>query len=201
LLTTFSTARNTLESPLLRLPAEIRLHIYELVIPSSSYSINRVAGPLGNELIAFRPSPGFHGLLCASRQLNNETAGLPFKRSVFFPYTKARFLLLTSQLPKSTKLIRLRFANRFKPPWNSKLHFIEHLPQLEKLEILFDPWEDLENKSFLETELVAEPKRWKVLRRQEVEVMREWLLAETQGMVEVEARWVQDDVGKTWPID
>lgn len=83
-----STAQNALESPLLRLRAEIRVQIYELVIPVLLYDVEKIGGPHGNELIALR-------FLCTSRQINQDAAYLSFERSVFYPCNLSRLDLLT----------------------------------------------------------------------------------------------------------
>lgn len=67
-------------SPLLRLPAELRIAIYDYVFGDNLYNLNLHSGPA-------KTSPSFNecnlGLIAASRQLHSETRLLPYKLGIF----------------------------------------------------------------------------------------------------------------------
>lgn len=72
------TERHALESPLIRLPVEIRLQIYEQVIAVGAFKAKFRVPPIA-PFPHFRPR--LHGLLCVSRQLNAETAALTLQEA------------------------------------------------------------------------------------------------------------------------
>jgi len=84
----FSTRLNAANSPLLRLPAELRNLVYGYVFKGNRYELG---GYLftgkrpeeGNTLIWRKLETNALGLLLASRQLHAETALLPYKLGVF----------------------------------------------------------------------------------------------------------------------
>jgi len=84
----FSSKLNAANSPLLRLPAELRNMVYEYVFEGNRYVFG---GYLftgkrpedGNTLIWRKLETNALGLLLASRQLHAETALLPYKLGVF----------------------------------------------------------------------------------------------------------------------
>jgi hypothetical protein len=79
----YSAARNAVESPLLRLPAEIRNEIYTYVLTESpatyifSHSRRLETGRVVGR--AFRTAPHHVALLATCRQLHFDTRGLPFQ--------------------------------------------------------------------------------------------------------------------------
>jgi hypothetical protein len=81
LLIYLSTERNQLESSFLRLPAELRNGIYDLVFELGTYEIDSDADCAALPLLC-HPKASL-GLLFTCRQVNAETMILPYKQNMF----------------------------------------------------------------------------------------------------------------------
>ena len=78
-----STARNTIKSPLLRLPAELRNLIYTYAFDNTTYNFFQGNKITERTLYAELSTEASMSLLLVSRQVNAKTAYLPYQLSTF----------------------------------------------------------------------------------------------------------------------
>ncbi|KAH4110552.1 hypothetical protein HBH64_158210 [Parastagonospora nodorum] len=148
------TVSNTANSPLLRLPAELRNEIFAYVASQGTCEIPRERSPGGyrsrpipapDRKLYGRPFrlgllPDWFGLLHACKQTYNEAAPLPTQLNTFTAHEKAGFELLfecLSRLRSPTESLRLRvevnLTRSIEPPY---VDLGRKLPTLKTLELM-----------------------------------------------------------------
>jgi hypothetical protein len=156
-LTLSSTAQNAINSPLLKLPAELRHQIYVYVIDASSnnnasYHMNkeyfRHAAMQRDRMRknCLNTEPNCHcwlGLLSACRQTYHEAGWLPLSLNIlYFPSRRAfdAFLNMASQhrYPPPTLRLRITQETHRQGFWGDKKSGLgKALPTLERVEIAY----------------------------------------------------------------
>jgi hypothetical protein len=132
----FSTARNAIASPLLRLPAEIRHEIYAYVASVGTYKVDSFDGPTGPDFYISGPGPSWLGLLHTCRQIYAEASALPYALNTF------RLVPHHAWYPWVTQLAKLRnpiTTLRLEIDWfrlcPGRGGSFEALPHLQKLQV------------------------------------------------------------------
>jgi hypothetical protein len=132
----FSTARNAIASPLLRLPAEIRHEIFSYVALDGTYKIEDFGDSTGTSFYLCGLHPSWTGLLRTCRQTNAEANTLPYVLNTFrmnLPYT---WDPLVAQLAKlRNPIASLRLEIDWFRTWQGEGGPLKPLPHLQKVEV------------------------------------------------------------------
>lgn len=143
----FSAARSALTSPLLRLPAELRINVWNYVVLDQTYFLDDVEWIDDTVVEGFAnilppsPTPCWLGLLQTCCQVNNEITSLPLTLNALSTFSADTFDLLVDRLAsppgpiyKPEFDIGLRFWSR-----PGRLCIAEKCAQFVLLEVTFHP--------------------------------------------------------------